>query len=79
MLRSRSRNRKPGFNKFKPDIFLTDGHLLTGYSLNAKDYSSTRTHKGSFGTRTDEGDLFAGDTLVNSREPDIATFIDDFQ
>jgi glyoxylase-like metal-dependent hydrolase (beta-lactamase superfamily II) len=37
------------------------------------------TQKGSLRILTDEGDFFAGDTLVSSRKPDIATFVDGFQ
>ena len=54
MVRSRLWNRKPGFNKFKPDVFLTNEHRLTGQRFNAKDYSSTRTHKGSLGILTEQ-------------------------
>jgi hydroxyacylglutathione hydrolase len=79
ILLSRLRHRRVSFNKFKPDIFLTDGQSLTGYGLNAKIIYLPGHTKGSIGILTDEGDLFAGDTLANWKNPDIAIFVDDFQ
>jgi len=79
ILLSKLRNRKVSFHKFKPDIFLTDGQSLDEYGFNAKIIHLPGHTKGSIGILTNEGDLFAGDTLVNSKNPDIAIFIENFQ
>ena len=79
ILLSRWRNRKASFPKFKPDILLRDEQSLEEYGFNAKIIHIPGHTKGSIGILTEEGDLFAGDTLVNSRKPDIAMFIDNFQ
>jgi glyoxylase-like metal-dependent hydrolase (beta-lactamase superfamily II) len=79
ILLSKLRGRKVSFYKFKPDIFLTDGQSLEEYGFNAKIIHIPGHTKGSIGILTDEGDLFVGDTFVNSRKPDIAIFIDNFE
>lgn len=79
ILLSRLRNRKASFPKFKPDILLRDEQSLQDYGFKAKIIHIPGHTKGSIGILTEEGDLFAGDTLVNSRKPDIAMFIDNFQ
>jgi glyoxylase-like metal-dependent hydrolase (beta-lactamase superfamily II) len=79
ILLSKLRNQKVSFHKFKPDIFLTDGQSLEEYGFNAKIIHIPGHTKGSIGILTNEGDLFVGDTLVNSKKPDIAIFIDNFQ
>jgi glyoxylase-like metal-dependent hydrolase (beta-lactamase superfamily II) len=79
ILLSKLRNQKVSFHKFKPDIFLTDGQSLEEYGFNAKIIHIPGHTKGSIGILTNEGDLFVGDTLVNSKRPDIAIFIDNFQ
>jgi len=79
ILLSRLWHRRASFDKFRPDIFLTDGQSLEGYGFNAKIIHLPGHTKGSIGILTDEGDFFAGDMLVNSKKPDIAIFVDDFQ
>ena len=79
ILLSRWRNRKASFPKFKPDILLRDEQSLKEYGFNAKIIHIPGHTKGSIGILTEEGDLFAGDTLVNSTKPDIAMFIGNFQ
>jgi glyoxylase-like metal-dependent hydrolase (beta-lactamase superfamily II) len=79
ILFSRLRRRKMVFQKFKPDILLKDGQDLNEYGFNAKVIHIPGHTKGSIGVLTDEGDLFVGDTLVNSRKPDMAIFIDNFE
>jgi len=79
ILLSRLRHRRVSFNKFKPDIFLRDGQSLEEYGFNAKVIHLQGHTKGSIGILTDEGNLFVGDTLVNSTKPDIAIFIDNVQ
>ena len=65
ILLSRWRNRKASFPKFKPDILLRDEQSLKEYGFNAKIIHIPGHTKGSIGILTEEGDLFAGDTLVN--------------
>lgn len=73
------RRRKMSLQKFKPDIFLRDGQDLGEYGFGAKIIHLPGHTKGSIGILTEEGDLFAGDTLVNSKKPDMAIFVDNFQ
>jgi hydroxyacylglutathione hydrolase len=67
------------FNKFEPAIFLTDGQSLTGYIPNAKIIHLPGHTEGTIGILTDEDDFISGDTLFNSKKPNIVTFVDDFQ
>jgi glyoxylase-like metal-dependent hydrolase (beta-lactamase superfamily II) len=64
------------FDKFKPDIYLTDGQSLKEYGLNAKIIHIPGHTKGSLGIITDDGILFAGDTFTNRKKPDTATYIE---
>jgi glyoxylase-like metal-dependent hydrolase (beta-lactamase superfamily II) len=79
ILLSRLRRQKISLQKFKPDILLKDGQDLEEYGFNGKVIHIPGHTKGSIGILTEEGDLFAGDALVNSRKPDIAIFVDNFQ
>jgi len=69
---------KMNLEKFQPDIFLQDGQSLQEYGLNAKIIHVPGHTKGSIVILTDEGDLFAGDTLVNTKnkKPETATIIE---
>jgi len=78
ILLSSLRRRKMSFQKFKPDILLKDGQDLKEYGFSAKVIHIPGHTKGSIGILTAEGDLFSGDTLVNSKKPDIAIFVDNF-
>ena len=78
ILLARLRRLKMSFRKFKPDILLQDGQDLKEYGFNAKIMHLPGHTKGSIGILTEEGDLFAGDTFVNLRKPDIAIFVDNF-
>jgi hydroxyacylglutathione hydrolase len=71
--------KKTVLQKFKPDIFLRDGDNLEEYGFSAKIIHLPGHTKGSIGILTEEGDLFAGDTFVNSKKPEIAIFVDNFQ
>jgi hydroxyacylglutathione hydrolase len=64
------------FDKFKPDIYLTDGQNLTEYGFNAKIIHIPGHTKGSIGILTGDGDLFAGDTFTNRRNPEVANYIE---
>ena len=79
MLLFKLRRQKISLQKFKPDIFLRDGQDLGKYGFGAKIIHLPGHTKGSIGILTEEGDLFAGDTLVNSKKPDMAVFVNDSQ
>jgi glyoxylase-like metal-dependent hydrolase (beta-lactamase superfamily II) len=64
------------FDKFKPDIFVSDGQNLSEYGFDATIVHIPGHTKGSIGILTDNGILFAGDTFTNKRKPDIATYIE---
>ena len=70
------RRRKSPFDKFKPDIFLTDGQNLKEYGFDATIIHIPGHTKGSIGIVTNDGILFAGDTFTNMRKPDIAIYIE---
>ena len=68
--------KKFAFDKFIPDIYLTDGQNLNEYGFNAKVVHIPGHTKGSIGILTDEGNLFAGDTFTNRRKPEVANYIE---
>jgi len=65
--------------KFKPDIYLTDWQELNEYGFNARVVHIPGHTKGSIGILTDNGNFFAGDTFINIRKPEIATYIENSQ
>jgi hydroxyacylglutathione hydrolase len=62
------------FDKFIPDIYLTDGQSLNEYGFNAKVVHIPGHTKGSIGILTGDGNLFAGDTFTNRRKPEVANY-----
>ena len=68
--------RRITFDKFRPDIYLTDGQKLDEYGLNATVIHIPGHTKGSIGLLTGDGNLFAGDTFTNNKKPDIANYIE---
>jgi hydroxyacylglutathione hydrolase len=68
--------RKFTFDKFKPDIYLTEGQNLDEYGFNARVIHIPGHTKGSIGILTDDGNLFAGDTFTNNKKPDTANYIE---
>jgi glyoxylase-like metal-dependent hydrolase (beta-lactamase superfamily II) len=64
------------FDKFKPDIYLSDGQDLNEYGFNATVVHIPGHTKGSIGILTDDGNLFAGDTFTNRRKPEKANYIE---
>jgi len=70
------KRRRFTFDKFKPDIFLTDGQNLKEYGFDATIIHIPGHTKGSIGIVTNDGILFAGDTFTNMRKPDIAIYIE---
>ncbi len=75
LLRKLQKN-KLNINKFKPDIFLKDGQNLKEYGFDAKIIHTPGHTKGSIAILTDQGDLFVGDTLVDTKKPETATIIE---
>ena len=70
------KRRKFTFEKFKPDIYLTDGQDLSEYGLDAKVIHIPGHTKGSIGIITNDGILFSGDIFTNRKKPDTATYIE---
>ena len=69
-----------GFGKaerFKPDLYIEDAYDLSEYGLNANVLYLPGHSKGSIGILTADGDLFCGDLLENTDEPDVGSIIDD--
>ena len=68
--------RKFTFDKFKPDIYLSDGQDLNEYGFNATVVHIPGHTKGSIGILTDDGYFFAGDTFINRKNPEVANLIE---
>jgi len=69
-----------GFGKkerFKPDLYIGDGYNLSEYGFDAKVLHIPGHSKGSIGILTADGDLFCGDLLENTNNPDFNSIIDD--
>ena len=64
------------FDKFKPDVYLTEGQSLNEYGFDAAVVHIPGHTKGSIGILTADGNLFAGDTFTNRRKPETATYIE---
>jgi hydroxyacylglutathione hydrolase len=64
------------FDKFIPDIYLTDGQSLIEYGFDAKVLHIPGHTKGSIGILTADGNLFAGDTFTNRKKPEVANYIE---
>jgi glyoxylase-like metal-dependent hydrolase (beta-lactamase superfamily II) len=64
------------FNRFSPDILLSDGQRLDEYGFNAVVVHIPGHTKGSIGILTGEGNFFAGDTFTNRNKPDTASIIE---
>jgi hydroxyacylglutathione hydrolase len=67
------------FDCFQPDLLLEDGQRLDDYGMAAKVLYTPGHTRGSIAILTDDGQLFAGDTLSNRREPASAPFIENEQ
>lgn len=79
MLIARLRHRHMSFDKFKPDLYLTDGQSMNAYGLDAQIIHIPGHTKGSIGILTTDGDFFAGDTFTNNIKPDISIYINNMQ
>lgn len=63
--------------RFKPDLYLEDGDDLSEYGFDATIIHITGHSKGSIGILTNEGDLFCGDLLENTKKPGLNSIMDD--
>ncbi len=64
-------------DRFRPQVLLGEGELLTGYGLQATVIELPGHSKGSIGVLTPDGRLFCGDLLANIGQPDVWSIIDD--
>ena len=55
--------------RFTPDIYLEDGYDLSEFGLDAQVIHFPGHSAGSIGILTNNGDLFCGDLLENTKEP----------
>jgi glyoxylase-like metal-dependent hydrolase (beta-lactamase superfamily II) len=62
--------------RFQPDVLLEDGQDLASYGLAARVLHTPGHTRGSIVVLTDDGRLFAGDTLTNRRRPGRGPFSD---
>jgi hydroxyacylglutathione hydrolase len=78
MFLSKLNSKKFKFDKFKPDILLTDGMSLSKYGFDAKVIHLPGHTKGSIGILTKEGNMFIGDILALTKKgkTDISRFIE---
>ena len=65
------------FERFMPDLFLTDGQDLSEFGLKATAIHVPGHSKGSMAFLTKEGDLFCGDLLENTKKPVTNSLADD--
>jgi hydroxyacylglutathione hydrolase len=65
------------FQRFKPDVVVTDGDDLSQYGLYGKVVHIPGHSRGSIGVLTKDGDFFCGDLLVSKNTPKKNKLIDD--
>lgn len=70
-------NRFPKANRFKPDVYIEEGHDFSEYGFEAWALSIPGHSRGSIGILTAGGDLFCGDLLENSDHPATNSIMDD--
>lgn len=63
--------------RFKPDLYIEDGDDFSEYGFDAKVIHIPGHSKGSIGILTDDGALFCGDLLINTKEPVLNSIMDD--
>jgi glyoxylase-like metal-dependent hydrolase (beta-lactamase superfamily II) len=71
-----------GFNSyenFKPDVYLVDCQELSEYGLDAKVLHTPGHSPGSTSILFDDGTLFCGDILGNTKKPEKTALVDDHQ
>ena len=65
------------FPRFEPDLFVEEGWKCDEFGLEATVVHLPGHSEGSIGVRTAAGDLFCGDVLVNGKQPEPTTLVDD--
>ena len=73
----RLRRSMPQVARFTPDLLLSDGQRLDDFGLAAKVLHLPGHTKGSIAVLTNDGGLFAGDTVGNRGKPDCSPFVED--
>lgn len=66
------------YQKFTPDVFLTDGDSLNEYGFDAKILHLPGHTRGSIAILTSNGKLIAGDLFTVNKKPEIAMLAYDF-
>lgn len=61
---------------FEPDVILTDGMELTPWNMAARVLTTPGHTSGSVSVLTDDGSLFYGDLVVNSRSIQVKKVVD---
>lgn len=67
------------FQSFSPDVLLEDGFSMSPYGLEAFVIHVPGHTNGSIAILTQNGDLIAGDTFTNVKNPDYAKGANDFK
>jgi glyoxylase-like metal-dependent hydrolase (beta-lactamase superfamily II) len=62
--------------RFKPDLLLEDGQVLSPYGFEGRVLSIPGHSKGSLGLLMDNGDFFCGDLLTGTSGPALNSLID---
>ena len=63
--------------RFKPDLYIEDGHDFSEYGFNARVLHVPGHTSGSIAVLTAEGDLFCGDLFRNNGKPSKNNLVDD--
>ncbi|MCK9151488.1 MBL fold metallo-hydrolase [Methanobacterium alcaliphilum] len=63
--------------RFKPELYIDDGEDFSEYGFNAKVIYIPGHSKGSIGILTEDGNLFCGDLLANTKNPVLNSIMDD--
>jgi len=66
-------------NGFKPYVLLQDGQRLEDYGLAARVIHTPGHTRGSIAVLTDDGQLFAGDTVANRTKPALTPLVENKQ
>jgi glyoxylase-like metal-dependent hydrolase (beta-lactamase superfamily II) len=79
ILTRRGNHSSSGNPAFRADFLLQDGQRLDEFGLAAKVIHTPGHTPGSIAILTDDGQLFAGDTIANRRAPALAPLIENKQ
>jgi len=64
-------------DRFKPDLYVGEGHDFSEQGFDARVVEIPGHSKGSIGILGSDGDLFCGDLLANNEKPAVWSIIDD--